>query len=79
MSNQKPFVDALPAAWTWLMVAKLGGLKLDPIRLRTIPHVRLIGCGTALNACKIGQLAIESLARIPAVAHVQANSGTTIR
>ena len=50
--------------------AKLGGLKLDPIRLRTIPHVRLIGCGTALNACKIGQLAIESLARIPAVAHV---------
>ena len=50
--------------------AKLGGLRLDPVRLRTIPHVRLIGCGTALNACKIGQLAIESLARIPAVAHV---------
>ena len=50
--------------------AKLGGLKLEPIRLRTSPHVRLIGCGTALNACKIGQLAIESLARIPAVAHV---------
>ena len=50
--------------------AKLGGLKLDPIRLRNAPHVRLIGCGTALNACKIGQLAIESLARLPAVAHV---------
>ncbi|MBA88524.1 MAG: glutamine--fructose-6-phosphate transaminase (isomerizing) [Euryarchaeota archaeon] len=50
--------------------AKLGGLKLEPVRLRTAPHVRLIGCGTALNACKIGQLAIESLARIPAVAHV---------
>ena len=50
--------------------AKLGGLRLDPIRLRTVPHVRLIGCGTALNATKIGQLAIESLARIPAVAHV---------
>ena len=50
--------------------AKLGGLRLDPIRLRTVPHVRLIGCGTALNASKIGQLAIESLARIPAVAHV---------
>ena len=32
--------------------AKLGGLRLDPLRLRTIPHVRLIGCGTALNACK---------------------------
>ena len=50
--------------------AKLGGLKLEPVRLRTAPHVRLIGCGTALNACRIGQLAIESLARIPAVAHV---------
>ncbi|MGB1934989.1 MAG: isomerizing glutamine--fructose-6-phosphate transaminase, partial [Candidatus Poseidoniaceae archaeon] len=49
---------------------KLGGLRLDPLRLRTVPHVRLIGCGTALNATKIGQLAIESLARIPAVAHV---------
>ena len=50
--------------------SKLGGLNLDPIRLRTSPHVRLIGCGTALNACKIGQIAIESLARIPAVNHV---------
>ena len=50
--------------------SKLGGLNLDPIRLRTSPHVRLIGCGTALNACKIGQMAIESLARIPAVEHV---------
>ena len=50
--------------------AKLGGLRLDPLRLRTVPHVRLIGCGTALNATRIGQLAIESLARIPAVAHV---------
>ena len=50
--------------------AKLGGLKLEPIRLRTSPHVRLIGCGTALNACKIGQLAVESLARIPATSHV---------
>ena len=50
--------------------AKLGGLRLDPLRLRTVPHVRLIGCGTALNATRIGQLAIERLARIPAVAHV---------
>jgi len=50
--------------------AKLGGLKLEPLKLRSAPHVRLIGCGTALNACRIGQLAIESLARIPAVAHV---------
>ena len=50
--------------------AKLGGLRLEPVRLRTTPQVRLIGCGTALNACRIGQLAIESLARIPAIAHV---------
>ena len=50
--------------------ATLGGLKLEPIRLRTASHVRLIGCGTAYNACKIGQLAIESLARIPAMAHI---------
>ena len=50
--------------------AKLGGLKLEPVRLRNVFYVRLIGCGTALNACRIGQLAIESLARIPAVAHV---------
>ena len=57
--------------------AKLGGLRLDPLRLRTVPHVRLIGCGTALNATKIGQLAIESLARIPAVAHVASELGIT--
>lgn len=50
--------------------ARLGGLKLEPVRLRNAPLVRLIGCGTALNACKIGQLAIESLARIPAIAHI---------
>ena len=29
--------------------ATLGGLKLEPIRLRTASHVRLIGCGTALQ------------------------------
>lgn len=50
--------------------SKLGGLKLEPVRLHSATHVRLIGCGTALNACKIGQLAIENLARIPAVTHV---------
>ena len=33
-------------------------------------HVRLLGCGTALNAALIGQQLIERLARIPAVAHV---------
>ena len=50
--------------------SKLGGLKLQPVKLHNAPHVRLLGCGTAYNACRIGQLAIESLARIPAVAHV---------
>ena len=49
---------------------KLGGLKLMPSDLREAPHVRLIGCGTSLHACQIGALAIEQLARIPALAHV---------
>ena len=49
---------------------KLGGLRLDSATLRATPHVRLIGCGTALNACKVGRLAIEKLARVPAMAHV---------
>ena len=49
---------------------KLGGLKLEPSDLREAPHVRLIGCGTSLHACQIGALAIEQLARIPALAHV---------
>ena len=49
---------------------KLGGLKLTPAEMRAIPHVRLIGCGTSLHACQIGQIAIEELARLPAVAHV---------
>ena len=49
---------------------KLGGLKLDSSDLSDAPHVRLIGCGTSLHACQIGGLAIEQLARIPAVAQV---------
>ncbi len=49
---------------------RLGGLKLDPRDLANIPHVRLLGCGTAYNAAEIGQLLIEKLARIPAVAHI---------
>jgi len=53
--------------------AKLGGLNLTPQEsqeLQAIPHVRLIGCGTALHACQVGRLAIERLARVPALAHV---------
>ena len=49
---------------------RLGGMQLTAKQLRTVPHVRLLGCGTALNAALIGQQLIERLARIPAVAHV---------
>ena len=49
---------------------RLGGLKLEPRDLAKVPHVRLLGCGTAYNAAEIGQLLIEKLARIPAVAHI---------
>jgi len=49
---------------------KLGGLRLSPSDLAKVPHVRLIGCGTALNAAEIGQILIEKLARIPAVTHI---------
>ena len=49
---------------------RLGGLRLSPSALAKVPHVRLIGCGTALNAAEIGQLLIEKLARIPAVSHI---------
>ena len=34
-------------------------------RLRSLSHVRLIGCGTALHAAQVGRLAIEHLARVP--------------
>lgn len=49
---------------------RLGGLNLEPRDLAKVPHVRLLGCGTAYNAAEIGQLLIEKLARIPAVAHI---------
>jgi glucosamine--fructose-6-phosphate aminotransferase (isomerizing) len=49
---------------------RLGGLKLSPAALAKTPHVRLLGCGTSYNAAEIGQLLIEKLARIPAVAHI---------
>ena len=49
---------------------RLGGLKLEPRDLANIPHVRLLGCGTAYNAAEIGQIMIEKMARIPAVAHI---------
>jgi len=49
---------------------RLGGLDLTPRQLQKIPHVRLLGCGTSLHACQVGRLAIEQLARVPAMAHV---------
>ena len=49
---------------------RLGGLRISPSDLAKVPHVRLIGCGTALHAAEIGQLLIEKLARIPAVSHI---------
>ncbi len=48
----------------------LGGLQIQPHDLAQLPHVRLIGCGTALHAAQIGQILIEHWARIPAVSHV---------
>lgn len=48
----------------------LGGLQIRPQDLAQLPHVRLIGCGTALHAAQIGQIFIEQWARIPAVSHV---------
>jgi len=50
--------------------ARLGGLSLSSKRLRSLSHVRLIGCGTALHAAQVGRLAIEHLARVPSFAHV---------
>lgn len=50
--------------------SSLGGLQVRPQELAQLPHVRLIGCGTALHAAQIGQILIEEWARIPAVSHV---------
>lgn len=50
--------------------ARLGGFDFSPKKLQKIPHVRLLGCGTALHAAQVGRLLIEELARVPALAHV---------
>jgi len=50
--------------------ARLGGLNMSKRKMKAIPHVRLIGCGTALYASQVGCLAIEHLARVPSFAHV---------
>ena len=55
---------------------RLGGLKLSPLELSKLPHVRLLGCGTAKHAAEIGAFLIESLARVPSVAHISSEFRT---
>jgi glucosamine--fructose-6-phosphate aminotransferase (isomerizing) len=50
--------------------AKLGGLDLSARQLVGIQRVGLLGCGTANHACRIGAMAIEQLAHIPATAEI---------
>ena len=50
--------------------AKLGGLDLSSRELIDFQRIGLIGCGTAHYACRVGAMAIEQLARIPASAEV---------
>ena len=54
------------------MLADQGIIRMSGIddHINKFLNVRLIGCGTALNAAEIGQLLIEKLARIPAVTHI---------
>lgn len=60
---------------------RLGGMRLDHTALVQAPHVRLLGCGTAAYAAEIGQMLIEKMGRIPAVAHISSefrNNDTVI-
>ena len=60
---------------------RLGGMDLDHTTLVQAPHVRLLGCGTAAYAAEIGQMLIEKMGRIPAVAHISSefrNNDTVI-
>ncbi len=50
--------------------ANLGGLELSSRELNAFRRVGLIGCGTAHYACRVGAMAIEQLARVPATAEV---------
>ena len=55
---------------------RLGGMNLSPLELSKLPHVRLLGCGTAKHAADIGSFLIEALARIPSVAHISSEFRT---
>lgn len=50
--------------------ARLGGFDLSPADLVRVSRVVLLGCGTSYHAAMVGALAIESLARVPAVAEI---------
>ncbi len=50
--------------------ARLGGFELTPRDLTRISRVTILGCGTSLHAARVGAMAVESLARIPASAEV---------
>ena len=50
--------------------AKLSGLDMQPVDLRRISQITLLGCGTAFHAATVGAAAIEQLARIPARAEI---------
>lgn len=45
--------------------AHLGGLRMSAHELRQIDRILLLGCGTAYNACLVGEYLIEQYSRIP--------------
>lgn len=49
---------------------RLGGMNLTHETIVQTPHVKLLGCGTSFHAAEIGQMLIETMARIPSVAHI---------
>ncbi len=50
--------------------AKLGGLDLTARDLLGIGSVEMLACGTSYHAALVGSMAVESLARVPATAHI---------
>ncbi|MCB9758874.1 MAG: glutamine--fructose-6-phosphate transaminase (isomerizing) [Alphaproteobacteria bacterium] len=50
--------------------ARLGGFDLSPADLVRIDRVCMLGCGTSYHAGMVGAMAIERLARVPAVAEI---------
>jgi glucosamine--fructose-6-phosphate aminotransferase (isomerizing) len=50
--------------------AKLGGFTMSPRDLLAIARVTALGCGTSYHAGMTGAMAIEGMARIPAIAAI---------